>query len=161
MVTVETTVALDTMKILPPKRKLIRPLGVSISAPVSPAPSPRKFAEDSSKARKLKKFPSYTSSCSVNAAQGDSDDDKKASHNSLERKRRNDLKTSFISLRKVIPDLEENERAPKVTILQKATDLVRQLRQVHSQQLESLHRERIRQHDLSKKLNRLKAQIRK
>eukprot|EP00794_Sanderia_malayensis_P018018 gene18018-19822_t len=48
----------------------------------------------------------------------------RVSHNDLERKRRDELKRKFDTLRSVIPDLETNERAPKVLILKKATSFV-------------------------------------
>ncbi|NP_001158444.1 myc proto-oncogene protein [Saccoglossus kowalevskii] len=55
------------------------------------------------------------------------DNDKRATHNVLERKRRNDLKTSFLTLRDNVPELENQERAPKVVILRKATDHIQQI----------------------------------
>lgn len=91
----------------------------------------------------------------------DSDDDRKICHNNLERKRRNDLKASFTSLRMVVPDLEDNERAPKVIILQKASELVRQLCQLRDQQTSLLLRERTRHRELTKKLGKLKSDYRK
>lgn len=91
----------------------------------------------------------------------DSDDDRKTCHNNLERKRRNDLKASFTSLRVVVPDLEDNERAPKVVILQKASDLVRHLCHLRDQQTSLLLRERTRHRELVKKLGKLKTEHRK
>lgn len=98
---------------------------------------------------------------SVSGVGIDSDDDRKICHNNLERKRRNDLKASFTSLRMAVPDLEDNERAPKVIILQKASDLVRHLCQLRDQQTSMLLRERSRQRELIKKLGKLKAERRK
>eukprot|EP01135_Chromosphaera_perkinsii_P008948 Nk52_evm1s1535 gene=Nk52_evmTU1s1535 len=49
---------------------------------------------------------------------------KRTIHNVLERKRRNDLKYSFQNLRNCIPDIETNDKAPKVLILKKATDFI-------------------------------------
>lgn len=46
------------------------------------------------------------------------------SHNDLERKRRNDLRNRFQCLRKCIPSLEESERAAKITILRRASELI-------------------------------------
>lgn len=57
------------------------------------------------------------------------DEQRRASHNVLERKRRNDLKSSFQVLRGQIPELEDNHRAPKVTILKKAADFIKQIRE--------------------------------
>ncbi|XP_006899220.1 PREDICTED: myc proto-oncogene protein-like [Elephantulus edwardii] len=47
--------------------------------------------------------------------------DKRQTHNVLERQRRNELKWSLLALRDQIPDLENNEKAPKVVILKTAT----------------------------------------
>jgi len=55
------------------------------------------------------------------------EEQKRTSHNILERKRRNDLKKSYQALRNNIPELEENQRAPKVTILRKATELINEM----------------------------------
>lgn len=53
---------------------------------------------------------------------------KRTAHNVLERRRRDDLKVSFNELRSSIPSLEYNERCPKMNILQKASELVYELR---------------------------------
>lgn len=52
----------------------------------------------------------------------DGDGNKRAQHNVLERKRRDDLKWSFARLRDNVPDLAKQERTPKVTILKKSSD---------------------------------------
>ena len=73
---------------------------------------------------------------------------KRATHNVLERKRRNDLKTSFHVLREEVPDLKDNERAPKVTILRKAKDFVDKLRKDETRLLAELSKERRRNEEL-------------
>ncbi|XP_059357699.1 transcriptional regulator Myc-B-like [Carassius carassius] len=52
------------------------------------------------------------------------DNDKRRTHNVLERQRRNELKLSFFALRDVIPDVANNEKAAKVVILKKATQCI-------------------------------------
>uniref|UniRef100_A0A9J8BUC2 Transcriptional regulator n=1 Tax=Cyprinus carpio carpio TaxID=630221 RepID=A0A9J8BUC2_CYPCA len=52
------------------------------------------------------------------------DNDKRRTHNVLERQRRNELKLSFFALRDVIPDVANNEKAAKVVILKKATECI-------------------------------------
>jgi hypothetical protein len=54
---------------------------------------------------------------------------RRALHNVLERKRRNDLKDSFQVLRGQIPELKDNQRAPRVTILRKAAEYIKQIRE--------------------------------
>uniref|UniRef100_A0A8C9MZE8 BHLH domain-containing protein n=1 Tax=Serinus canaria TaxID=9135 RepID=A0A8C9MZE8_SERCA len=50
------------------------------------------------------------------------ENDKRRTHNVLERQRRNELKLSFFALRDEIPEVANNEKAPKVVILKKATE---------------------------------------
>jgi hypothetical protein len=61
---------------------------------------------------------------------------KRTQHNVLERKRRNDLKFSFFTLRDSVPELNKQERAPKVLILKKASDYVHSLN-VENKRLEN------------------------
>ena len=48
------------------------------------------------------------------------DESKRATHNVLERRRREDLKLMYTNLRRCLPDLVSNERAAKVKILEHA-----------------------------------------
>nr|QSX72220.1 myc proto-oncogene protein-like [Halisarca dujardinii] len=167
VVTVETT--------HPKLRRVLSP-GCSFSAPVSPLPSPKPilgYAHSSGtgalsslalkSSRKLRRTSSFTTTTTPEQVTNgnESDDDKKACHNNLERKRRNDLKASFVSLRVHIPELEDNERAPKVVILQKASELIKHLRTLHKSQGEILQKESSRNSELSRKLGKLKQQLRK
>ncbi|KAL4623393.1 transcriptional regulator Myc [Arapaima gigas] len=52
------------------------------------------------------------------------DNDKRRTHNVLERQRRNELKLSFFALRDEIPEVANNEKAAKVLILKKATECI-------------------------------------
>uniref|UniRef100_A0A8C0AW91 BHLH domain-containing protein n=1 Tax=Buteo japonicus TaxID=224669 RepID=A0A8C0AW91_9AVES len=63
--------------------------------------------------------------CAVSPRTSDSEEnDKRRTHNVLERQRRNELKLSFFALRDQIPEVANNEKAPKVVILKKATEYV-------------------------------------
>ena len=65
---------------------------------------------------------------SRNSSDSEGDDtNKRAQHNVLERKRRNDLKYSFLRLRDHVPELSKQERTPKVTILKLSSDYIRSL----------------------------------
>ncbi|KAK1170264.1 N-myc protein-like [Acipenser oxyrinchus oxyrinchus] len=55
------------------------------------------------------------------------DSERRRNHNILERQRRNDLRSSFLTLRDHIPELVKNEKAAKVVILIKATEYVHSL----------------------------------
>ncbi|XP_017328649.1 transcriptional regulator Myc-B [Ictalurus punctatus] len=52
------------------------------------------------------------------------DNDKRRTHNVLERQRRNELKRSFFALRDEVPAVANNEKAAKVVILKKATEFI-------------------------------------
>ena len=81
---------------------------------------------------------------------------RRASHNVLERKRRNDLKNSFDILRMRIPDLEENQRAPKVVILRKAVDYIGQLKINQKRMDDEYNRQNLRHRRLMERLATLK-----
>jgi len=51
----------------------------------------------------------------------------RASHNVLERRRRNELKQKFYSLRDSLPESKRNDKVPKVTILRNAIDYISNL----------------------------------
>ncbi len=85
------------------------------------------------------------------------DEQRRASHNVLERKRRNDLKYSFQILRGQIPELEDNQRAPKVTILKKAAEYIMQIREQDDDLQSRLAKEKKRESKLLQRLAVLKA----
>lgn len=62
--------------------------------------------------------------CSSPRTSDSEENDKRRTHNVLERQRRNELKLSFFALRDEIPEVANNEKAPKVVILKKATEYV-------------------------------------
>ncbi|XP_041105622.1 N-myc protein [Polyodon spathula] len=65
------------------------------------------------------------------------DSERRRNHNILERQRRNDLRSSFLTLRDHVPELVKNEKAAKVVILKKATEYVHSLEaDEHKLQLE-------------------------
>lgn len=62
--------------------------------------------------------------CSSSSFQSDTPESKRHTHNVLERKRREDLKSSYQNLRMQVPDLSNAERAPTGQILNKAANFV-------------------------------------
>ncbi|XP_042602588.1 N-myc protein isoform X2 [Cyprinus carpio] len=83
----------------------------SPNSPTNGVPSQRMRKSDSSSPR-----------CS------DSEDsERRRNHNILERQRRNDLRSSFLTLRDQVPELARNDKAAKVVILKKATEYVSSL----------------------------------
>lgn len=76
----------------------------------------------------------------------------RATHNVLERKRRNELKLRFQYLRDSIPDLSGNDRAPKVAILQNAYSYILQLQTEERGLLEQLTLQKNRNEELLKRV---------
>jgi len=83
-------------------------------------------------------------------------ENKRAVHNVLERKRRNDLKTSFHQLRAEVPEIEDNERSPKVVILRKAKDYIEQLKTDEARLRKELDKENKKHKELTNKLSALR-----
>ncbi len=84
------------------------------------------------------------------------DGTRRASHNVHERRRRNDLNISFQILRGQIPELEDNQRAPKVTILIEAAEYIKEIRVKEEDMQSRLAREVRRESKLLQRLAYLK-----
>lgn len=101
------------------------------SYPVSPSnsPLPQKKSKKDLSVPDLKRVCQKlrASKSSSDSEESISEGGKRTQHNVLERKRRNDLKFSFFALRDSVPELNNQERAPKVLILKKAADYVHSL----------------------------------
>ncbi|KAI1902060.1 hypothetical protein AGOR_G00040830 [Albula goreensis] len=76
-----------------------------------------------SSSRVLKQI-SNNRKCTSPRTSDSEDNDKRRTHNVLERQRRNELKLSFFALRDEIPEVANNEKAAKVVILKKATECI-------------------------------------
>ncbi|XP_053213650.1 protein max-like isoform X2 [Panonychus citri] len=73
----------------------------------------------------------------------ESDADKRAHHNALERKRRDHIKDSFSSLRDSVPSLR-GEKASRAQILKKAAEYIQLMRKknsIHQQDIDELKRQ--------------------
>lgn len=79
-----------------------------------------------------------------NAADSEDSETTRATHNVLERKRREELKEKFQRLRDCLPELQDNDRAPKVLILKKSYEYVRFLEQEEQRLLADKELERQR-----------------
>lgn len=91
----------------------------------------------------------------------DSEDfERRREHNSMERKRRDDLRSAFQQLRAIVPELQENTKAPKVAILSQAAAHARQLTAQHNQIERTLRQELQRQRMLQRKLAQLQRSLR-
>lgn len=84
------------------------------------------------------------------------DTDKRKAHNFLERKRRNDLRSRFLSLRDEIPGLVDCPKTPKVAILTRATEYLQQLHASERQKAQERKQLKARQLQLLQRLAHLK-----
>lgn len=84
------------------------------------------------------------------------DTDKRKAHNFLERKRRNDLRSRFLSLRDEIPGLADCPKTPKVAILTRATEYLQQLHTSERQKAQERKQLKARQLQLLQRLAQLK-----
>lgn len=93
-----------------------------------------------------------------NSSAGESDESEndsdftRASHNVLERKRRNDLKLKFQRLRDSVPELKDNERAPKVSILRKSWEHIKRIKEQEKKLQAELEHQKKRNANLLKRL---------
>ncbi|XP_007438325.1 myc proto-oncogene protein [Python bivittatus] len=94
--------------------------------------------------------------CSSPRTSDSEENDKRRTHNVLERQRRNELKLSFFALRDQIPDVANNEKAPKVVILKKATEYVLSIQSDEHRLLAEKEQLRRRHEQLKNKLQQLR-----
>ncbi|XP_069543871.1 transcriptional regulator Myc-B-like [Brachyistius frenatus] len=84
------------------------------------------------------------------------DDNKRRTHNVLERQRRNELKRSFLALRDEVPAVADNDKAAKVAILRKATEFVREVGEDERRLLRTKEELRKRSRELKRRLEKLR-----
>ncbi|XP_055667052.1 N-myc proto-oncogene protein [Falco peregrinus] len=124
------------------------------------APSPYMESEEAPPQKKLKtevprpvKPTIQPKSKSSSPRNSDSEDsERRRNHNILERQRRNDLRSSFLTLRDHVPELVKNEKAAKVVILKKATEYVHSLQAEEQKLLLEKEKLQARQQQLLKKI---------
>ncbi|XP_069706576.1 N-myc proto-oncogene protein [Phaenicophaeus curvirostris] len=124
------------------------------------APSPYMETEDPPPQKKLKtevprpvKPTIQPKSKSSSPRNSDSEDsERRRNHNILERQRRNDLRSSFLTLRDHVPELVKNDKAAKVVILKKATEYVHSLQAEEQKLLLEKEKLQARQQQLLKKI---------
>uniref|UniRef100_A0A3Q0SHE6 MYCL proto-oncogene, bHLH transcription factor b n=1 Tax=Amphilophus citrinellus TaxID=61819 RepID=A0A3Q0SHE6_AMPCI len=100
--------------------------------------------------------PSFLSHLSSPQSSDCEDTDKRKAHNFLERKRRNDLRSRFLSLRDEIPGLADCPKTPKVAILTRATEYLQQLHASERQKAQERKQLKARQLQLLQRLAQLK-----
>uniref|UniRef100_A0A8C5R3K9 BHLH domain-containing protein n=1 Tax=Leptobrachium leishanense TaxID=445787 RepID=A0A8C5R3K9_9ANUR len=80
------------------------------------------------------------------------DSERRRNHNILERQRRNDLRSSFLTLRDHVPELAKNDKAAKVVILKKATEYVHSLQADEQKLLQEKENLQMRRQQLLKRI---------
>ncbi|XP_030346452.1 N-myc proto-oncogene protein [Strigops habroptila] len=124
------------------------------------APSPYMESEEAPPQKKLKTevprpvkptIPPKSKSSSPRNSDSE-DSERRRNHNILERQRRNDLRSSFLTLRDHVPELVKNEKAAKVVILKKATEYVHSLQAEEQKLLLEKEKLQARQEQLLKKI---------
>ncbi|MBN3279808.1 MYC regulator, partial [Polyodon spathula] len=99
----------------------------------APCPSPTKAEQMHHKRSKRDHAPKHCFSSkggSSGMAKPSSDmeeEERRRTHNVMERQRRNELKNCFVRLRDNVPELSNNDKASKVVILKKASECIRGL----------------------------------
>ncbi|XP_016339762.1 protein L-Myc-1b-like [Sinocyclocheilus anshuiensis] len=121
-----------------------------LPSPSVPTPSQTVSASPTHTSYHLKSQPSSPQSSDCE------DTDKRKTHNFLERKRRNDLRSRFLALRDEIPGLVDCPKTPKVVILTKATEYLRTLHVSDKQKAQEKKQLKKRQQQLLRRLTELK-----
>lgn len=130
---------------------------LSASSPTSSSSPSLLPCSSSSSSHQLQGSPSRPASHPSSPQSSDCEDtDKRRAHNILERKRRNDLRSRFLSLRDEIPGLADCPKTPKVAILTRATEYLQQLHAGERRQAQERKQLRARQLQLLQRLAQLK-----
>lgn len=95
--------------------------------------------------------------CSSPRSSDNEENDKRRTHNVLERQRRNELKLSFFALRDQIPEVANNEKAPKVVILKKAAEYVVSIQDEERRLIRETEQLKLKKEQLKQKLKQLKS----
>ncbi len=89
-------------------------------------------------------------------ADTEDEEERRRSHNVMERQRRNELKNCFLMLRDNVPELSNNEKASKVVILKRAKESIRNLETENQRLKQKREKLRERQEQLKARLQQLK-----
>ncbi|KAM4706298.1 myc proto-oncogene protein [Rhinophrynus dorsalis] len=114
-----------------------------------------KRAKLESNSRVLKQI-SNNRKCTSPRSSDSEENDKRRTHNVLERQRRNELKLSFFALRDQIPEVANNEKAPKVVILKKATEYVISMQEDEQRLIRETEQLRLKKEQLKNRLQQLR-----
>ncbi|CAL9704025.1 unnamed protein product [Knipowitschia caucasica] len=94
---------------------------------------------------------------SRNSVETEDEEERRRTHNVMERQRRNELKNCFVHLRDNVPELTRNDKASKVVILKKARDCIFSLESDSRRLQKKRDQLRVRQEELKARLTRLRS----
>ncbi|XP_023687947.2 protein L-Myc-1b [Paramormyrops kingsleyae] len=140
----------------PPRKRVRQEAPPQHHQPQSPSPSPQKSPGGKAAAAASPPHQCIKSQPSSPQSSDCEDSDRRRTHNYLERKRRNDLRSRFLALRDQIPSLVDCPKTPKVVILTKAREYLRLLHSSERHQAQEKKQLRSRQQQLLRKLADLK-----
>lgn len=89
-------------------------------------------------------------------ADTEDEEERRRTHNVMERQRRNELKNCFLRLRDNVPELSNNDKASKVVILKRAKESIRNLETDNQRLKQKREKLRERQEQLKARLEQLK-----
>lgn len=139
------------------RRGHVTAAGVRSESPNPSASSPTSSASPSSPSSSSSPAKAHPLSHLSSPQSSDCEDtDKRRAHNFLERKRRNDLRSRFLSLRDEIPGLADCPKTPKVAILTRATEYLQQLHSSERQRAQERKQLKAKQLLLLQRLAQLK-----
>ncbi|XP_048109721.1 myelocytomatosis oncogene homolog isoform X1 [Alosa alosa] len=93
---------------------------------------------------------------SRHSADIEDEEERRRTHNVMERQRRNELKNCFLRLRDHVPELSNNDKASKVVILKRARDSIRNLEVENKKLYSKMDKLRDRQDWLKSRLEQLR-----
>ncbi|XP_053361510.1 transcriptional regulator Myc-B [Clarias gariepinus] len=118
-------------------------------------PAVKRLRFDNGSGSRAHRHISASRKCTSPKASDSEDNDKRRTHNVLERQRRNELKLSFFALRDEVPAVANNEKAAKVVILKKATEFIEGLQTEERKLLHSKEQLRKKCEHLKRRLEML------
>ncbi|XP_015124312.1 N-myc proto-oncogene protein isoform X2 [Diachasma alloeum] len=124
----------------PKQRTYQRKTKIPKSGPPTPMSSPMKSSSSSSRS----------------SSDDEPDIQKRNLHNDMERRRRIDLRNAYEDLRRLVPEIQDKERAAKVTILRQSAKYCSMLKDIDENSISRISELRMRQKKLYKRLQVLR-----
>lgn len=124
--------------------------------PLPPSPVLKRSRGSGDSHRSTQSSGRSRSVASRQSADTEDEEERRRTHNVMERQRRNELKNCFLRLRDNVPELSNNDKASKVVILKRAKESIRNLENENQRLAQKREKLRERQERLKARLERLK-----